>query len=252
MDYRRQSGLINPEDIKDKSIVIIGAGATGSEIALTLAQLGWGDSTSGQGKLTVYDFDKVEEHNLCNQVYNKTHVGMNKVDALKKVIIDKCGFEINAICMEVKDSPIDANYVFILTDTMESRKVIFEKCLRFSFNIDMVIETRMGLKNGRIYAFNPSAPDEVEAWKATLYSDEEATVSPCGASASIITTVKVLASLAATNVVQHFNQKYSLESPEKIKDTEIWNELQFSLYPFSCYAKQFKKGTEPQMLQQGL
>jgi hypothetical protein len=252
MDYRRQAGLINPQEFKDKSIAIIGAGATGSHVALSLAQLGLGDSSSGHGTMTVYDFDHVEAHNLANQVYAEKHIGMPKVEALKQVIAEKCGFNINTQEVKVENQRIDATYVFILTDTMASRKEIYEKCLRFSFNIDMIIETRMGLKDGRVYAFKPSDTEQADAWKATLYDDDEAAVSPCGASASIATTVQYLSSLAASNVVQHFNQNYARQTPESInRDTKYWNEIHFSLYPLSIYAKEFSTG-ENQMLQFGL
>ena len=49
MNFSRQMGLLNPDQIKDKSIAVIGVGATGSYVASYLAQMGWGDSAHGQG-----------------------------------------------------------------------------------------------------------------------------------------------------------------------------------------------------------
>ncbi|MCX6666291.1 MAG: hypothetical protein NT038_09620 [Euryarchaeota archaeon] len=40
MDYTRQIGLLDPKQIKNKSITLIGVGATGSYVALLLAQMG--------------------------------------------------------------------------------------------------------------------------------------------------------------------------------------------------------------------
>jgi len=170
---------------------------------------------------------------------------------LKEVILRKCGFEIETYNEYIKgdNKNVRATYVFLLTDTMESRREIFDKCLRFSFDTDLVIETRMGLRDGRVYAFNPHDGEQREQWKKTLYSDEEASDSLCGASASIITTVTLLASLASGRVVQHFNANYGTGS----KDTDqkkIWNEVHFSLYPEGFYYSIFGEESEPQFIQQ--
>jgi len=249
MDYLRQLELLDPKDIKNKSITLIGAGATGSYVALALAQLGWGDSHQGQGTLKVFDGDKVESHNLCNQIYESSHVGKYKVDALKEIIIRKCGFEIEAINEMVSDNTdsrlVQSTYVFLLTDTMSSRREIFEKHLKFSFKTDMVIETRMGLRDGRVYAFNPNDPDHKTEWTNTLYSDKAAETSRCGASASIITTVMFLASLATQRVVYHFNREYGSDNLKGKGESPMpmWNEVHFSLYPESFYMRCF--GQEP-------
>jgi len=247
MDYIRQLGLLNPSHIDKKSVTLIGCGATGSYVALALAQLGWGNSPMGQGILRAFDGDKVEEHNLCNQIYEPSQVGRYKAEALKEIILRKCGFEIEAYNEMVDENTdrklIQSNYVFLLTDTMLSRKEIFEKFLKFSLKTDLVIETRMGLRDGRVYAFNPNSIDQKESWVNTLYSDEEAEASRCGASSSIITTVMYLASLASQRLVQHFNREYEQNDTDDNKNDElpIWNEVNFSLYPENYYLRMFGK-----------
>lgn len=256
MDYLRQLNLLNPSQIGKKSITLVGVGATGSYVALALAQMGWGDSPRGQGVLRVFDGDTIEDHNLCNQIYEPSQVGKPKAEALKEIILRKCGFEIeayNEMVDEKTDSKlIQSNYVFLLTDTMKSRREIFDKFLQYSFKTDLVIETRMGLRDGRIYAFNPNSIDQKEEWKSTLYSDDEAEVSRCGASASIITTVMYLAAVASQRVVQHFNREYGQSgTDEKVEHMPMWNEVHFSLYPENYYLRIFGQkpiiiqGTEP-------
>lgn len=249
MDYSRQLGLMDPAQIKNKSITLIGAGATGSYLALLLAQMGWGDSPGGQGILKVFDGDVVEAHNLSNQIYEESHIGKPKVEALKEVILRKCGFEIQAYNQMVDDNTpsnlIQSTYIFLLTDTMSSRKAIFEKHLRFAFGTDLLIETRMGLREGRIYSFNPNNGGHVEEWKRTLYDDDVAEASACGTSQSIVSTVSFLASLAVGRVIQHFNISYGLDNLNggKGEGVHMWNEVQFSLYPESFYLRCF--GGEP-------
>ena len=249
MNFSRQLGLLNPDQIKDKSIAVIGVGATGSYVASYLAQMGWGDSAHGQGVLKVFDGDVVEEHNLANQVYEPCHIGKPKVEALKETILRKYGFEIEAYNQMVDDKTesdlIRSTYVFLLTDTMSSRKDIFERHLKFPFSTDLLVETRMGLRDGRIYSFNPNNNAHVEEWKKTLYSDNVAEASLCGGSQSIVSTVGFLSSLAIGRILQHFNMKYGPDNIRSDKNSpyQQWNEVQFSLYPESFYLRCF--GEEP-------
>ncbi len=248
IDFLRQLDLLDPKQIGNRSATLIGAGATGSHIAWYLAQLGWGDASQGCGTMKVFDDDNVEDHNLANQIFEPEHVGMPKVEALKKMIIRKFGFEIDARNERVTDqrNDIAAKYIFLLTDTMSSREEIFNKCLHFQFGTDLVIETRMGLRDGRIYAFNPNDPEHVDEWKKTLYKDDEAEASRCGASASIISTVAFLSSLAVCRLVQHFNCNYGNDSlREEGQLMKLWNEVHFSLYPEAMMLRRFGEAVEP-------
>ncbi len=248
VDYGRQAKLLDPSSIGNRSISIIGAGATGSHVALILAMMGWGNKTQGQGILKIFDGDTVAEHNICNQIFYKSHVGKSKVEAIREIIRERFGFEIEAYSeMVTNQVTVKASYIFLLTDTMASRKEIFEKVISTSFNTDLVIETRMGLRSGRIYCFNPNNTEHAEEWKKTLYSDEEAEVSACGTSSSIASTAIFIASLAVGKVVQNFNQR----NGKLIKsDTPCWNEVQFSLYPEAFMLREF--GKSPILAQHGL
>jgi molybdopterin/thiamine biosynthesis adenylyltransferase len=234
MDFTRQLKQLNPDMIGKKKAVLVGAGATGSYVAYILAKLGWGDSSAGHGVLSVWDGDVVEDHNLCNQLYEPTHVGKAKVEALDEIIFRACGFHIDTHCEMVTDQQDlrEGKYIFLLTDTMKSRSEIFEKCIQYSFNTDLVIETRMGLGDGRVYAFNPNNMDETEAWKRTLYSDEEASESLCGASSSIVATAMFTASLAVWRLLHHFDVTYGENfTKAQMKDEALVNETLFALGP---------------------
>jgi molybdopterin/thiamine biosynthesis adenylyltransferase len=235
MDYSRQLVLLDPDNIGKKSVSIIGVGATGSYVAMQLAQMGWGNSPMNQGLLKVWDGDIVEEHNLCNQAYDRSHIGMPKVMALADLVMRKCGFEIETHNeMVTTQQEVRSTYVFILTDTMASRKEIFEKCLQYSFNTDLVIETRMSIDKGRVYAFDPNNPVEVDEWQKTLYTDDQAEVSACGASASIVPTVYNLASRAVWRLIHHFDNKYGKEylKGDAAVAPRVLSELQFSFPEF--------------------
>jgi len=242
MDYTRQLKQINPDQIGNKKVTLVGVGASGSYVAYMLAKLGWGDSSNGHGVLSVWDGDIVEDHNLCNQIYEPSHVGKTKVAALDEIIFRACGFHIETHHEMVTDQQElkSSKYIFLLTDTMKSRGEIFEKCIKYSFNTDLVIETRMGLDDGRVYAFNPNNMDETDAWKRTLYSDEEASESLCGAQSSIVTTAMFTASLAVWRLLHHFDVTYGDNyTKEKMKDETIVNEALFALGPEFIMTRRF-------------
>ena len=235
IDYLRQLAVFNPKNFEKKSVTVVGAGATGSCVALMLAQM-------GIKNLTVWDHDEVEEHNLPNQMFFLSHIGKPKVEALKEVVKLKCGFDIETHKEKVVDQKITSNYIFILTDTMSSRKEIFQNCIKGkSFNTDLVIETRMDADNGRIYAFNPNSPSHVKEWEATLYEDKEASESVCGASISIIPTVSALASMAVWKLIHHFDVEYGPNNTKKNnKEEELHNECIFQLGPEDILTRRFK------------
>ena len=63
------------EDLSEKRILIIGAGALGNYVAL-------GAALEGIGKIDILDFDEVEEHNLNRQMMFYDSVGEEKSSAL--------------------------------------------------------------------------------------------------------------------------------------------------------------------------
>lgn len=190
----------------EKPVTIIGAGATGSFVALELAKMGVKD-------ITVYDFDVVEEHNVSNQVYAMKHIGMLKVDALAEIIKEQTGTEITTIAERVDGSSYLKGVVFCLTDTMASRKEIFESAVRYKPQINLYIETRMGINVGYIYTINPMSPLDTRKYPETLYGDDVAEVSACGSSLSIVTTACTIASLACWNIIRDYK---GIATPQEV------------------------------------
>ena len=76
----RHLNVFNPEIFGHKRIDVIGIGATGSRIVLSLAKL-------GIESIHVWDFDEVADVNIANQVYGLEDVGKQKVDALKAIVM---------------------------------------------------------------------------------------------------------------------------------------------------------------------
>lgn len=178
--YSRQVNIFKPEEF-NTPVHVIGCGATGSWLALALAKL-------GVKNLHIWDFDTIEEHNLPNQVYKMEDIGDLKVNALQEDILERAN--INAIIHneKVDGSQRLSGVVFVLTDTMKSREEIFNKAIQNNPGMKLFIETRMDLKGGRIYAFDPKNRDICKKYKETLYTDDQAEVSACGISQTVIAT----------------------------------------------------------------
>jgi sulfur carrier protein ThiS adenylyltransferase len=69
------------KQLKNFSVGIAGLGGLGSNAAVALAR-------AGVGKLVIVDFDRVEEKNLDRQYYFLDQIGLYKVDALKKTLLN--------------------------------------------------------------------------------------------------------------------------------------------------------------------
>lgn len=188
----RQEGFFSSCDFQDE-IHVVGVGATGSHIVDTLASMGiW--------NITVYDYDKVEDHNLPNQVFKLQDVGKFKVDALKQHVKEKMGFDIKAVNKKVQAIETLSGYLVLCADSMQSQKEIMLSSARMNRKVKYVLETRMGIDQGRIYLFNPSNKIHLKRWSDEWYSDDNAVESPCNVKA-IACTAKLIASLAASKIV---------------------------------------------------
>ena len=196
-DFSRHMELFNPDTFTDR-VVVIGAGATGSWLVLSLARL-------GIQNITVYDFDIVEEHNIPNQAYGLKHIGMPKVEALKERVFEDTGIEIQAYNEKFVNQPL-SGYVFCMVDSMDGRKTIWQTNVMLKPNIKLYIEPRMGLELGRVYNVNPTDMNHIKTYPKTIYGDENAEVSACGTSLTVITSALLVASICARQLISHVNE----------------------------------------------
>ncbi|MGD9382355.1 MAG: ThiF family adenylyltransferase [Candidatus Thorarchaeota archaeon] len=212
-------------------IHIIGAGATGSRLFASLIELGFDE-------INVYDYDHVENHNLANQLFLMEDVGELKVDALSSWVKAKIGEDLPN-CKFINTSlPDDQVYldgtVFLLTDTMSSRKEIYEACIAGNPDIDRVIETRMASSFGNVYSFNPE--QHGNHWLDTLIDDNLAEKSSCGSSISVGATANIIANAAVWQFM------LSLNDPDAADDI-----VDVFLQPFCVSTRSWPKTAEKTM-----
>ncbi len=230
IDPIRHLSVFAPHSFQDR-IDIVGVGATGSRIALSLAKL-------GITNIHIWDHDVIEAHNVANQVYGNTHIGRLKVEALKEIIVAETGIEVIAHAERVDGSQRLGSVVFVLTDTMASRQEIWKRALRYKPHAKLMIETRMGSNNGRVYTVNPCAPPHVTGWEKTLCSDDAAEVSACGTSVSVGPTAEIVSGLAVWQFIRWHQALEKAKSSQSVTD-EPEHELVFSLQPMQVIGLNF-------------
>lgn len=221
IDYTRQRSFLDPEvfNVSNKRIDIIGVGATGSYVAFQLAKM-------GISNIHVWDDDKVEPHNLPNQLYGIEDVGKFKVDALRDNIKKFTNIDIITHNERVtKDTGMLGDIVFLLPDSMAARKEIYENCLKLGLT-QICIETRLSATQGRVYAFNPTELLDQNRWEGTLYSDEEAEVSECGTKIMMGASSSMVASIAVWQFI-----KWVKGQNDEDGKTNPEFELMFSMCP---------------------
>ncbi len=211
VDPIRHLSVFSPAAFGQRRVDVVGAGATGSRIVLSLAKL-------GVENIHVSDFDTVEEHNIANQAYGLGDIGFLKVDALARLVLRETGVRVHTHAERVTSDTILGDIVFLLTDTMSSRKEIWDGALRLKLRTKLLVETRMGADSGRIYALNPNSPRHIKAWEATLYGDDEAEVSACGSSISVGPTAEIISGLAVWQMIRWFSIE---QGGEDVLDNEI-------------------------------
>lgn len=192
-DYWRQLDVFDPQNF-NIPVHIIGVGATGSWIAVVLAKM-------GVRNITVWDFDEVEIHNLPNQIFGLEEVGMLKVEAVKKILKRDCGIDVVAKAEKVDGTQPLEGVVFVCTDTMSSRREIWERALKLRMDVKLVVETRLAAELGLIYTVRPMSFADIKGYEATFYTDEEAEESAC-TYRSISTMVAVIAGFAGHKLVK--------------------------------------------------
>lgn len=179
----RQLDLISLSSLENSDFSVVGAGGIGSPTILALSKM-------GAKYINVYDFDKVEEHNLGSQMYPKDAIGKYKVDAIADLVMQFEGLEIYT--HRDRYSGCDSEIVISAVDSMKSRKEIYEK---LSVDTKWLIDGRMGAHEYNVYAIDLKDPAMKKFYENSLYSDDDAVQLPCTGRAIIYNTMGISADI---------------------------------------------------------
>ena len=199
MDLSKSYEFLQPDKVRDR-IHIIGCGAIGSTIGELLAKAGF-------TKITLYDFDHVESHNIANQMFTSNDIGKEKVDALAERMI--------AINPEMKqdlrverkgwDGQRLTGYVFLAVDNIDLRRRIATEN-KDNMMIKGMFDFRMRLTDAQHYAADWREPKMIEAFLNSMnFTQEEGKaetpVSACNMELSFATTVFTIVAAGISNFV---------------------------------------------------
>ncbi len=169
--YDRQQELMDATQLANERILIVGVGAIGRQVALTLSAMGAKD-------VTVCDMDLVDQSNVATQGYSPNDIGKKKVAALQESVLNHFGLSINS-----KETPwnpaefrdFNATVLFSCVDRMDVRRSLWIYAKRHQ-SIKYFLDGRMLAEMGHVFCYNR---DSLEEYGNTLFSDEEAIQGRC-------------------------------------------------------------------------
>lgn len=175
--FVRQRLLVPREKITDLTFTIVGVGAVGRNVALTLASM-------GAMRITLYDMDTVEDHNVTTQGFPQAQVGQRKVDAVKADILRvDPEIEVDALHEEFERGKPTGDVVFCCVDSMKARRMVWTGCKHSAkFFADARV---MGEVINVLAVKDPQTEPFEDGYEASIFDDSEALPGACGAQMTI-------------------------------------------------------------------
>lgn len=200
MDLRKSYEFFQPEK-DDARIHIVGCGSVGSTIAENLARC-------GVTKMTLWDFDTVENHNIVNQMFRQQDVGKPKADALKDILTDINPDIIDQIELRPEGwrGKMMSGYIFLCVDNIELRRMIVEKHVDSPY-VRAVFDFRTLLESAQHYAADwADHKMKQDFFKSMQFSHDEAAaetpVSACGVTLGVATTIRAVCAIGVSNFIR--------------------------------------------------
>ena len=199
MNLSKSYEFFQPDKLTSR-VHIIGCGSVGSTVAENLARC-------GVTRMTLWDFDKVEAHNIVNQMFTATDIGHPKVEALKRILVD--------INPEIEDDlvlkpngwqgQLVSGYVFLAVDSIDLRRQFVEAHMD-SPNVEAVFDIRTGLTDAQHFAADwHDIPSRQRLLSTMQFTHDEAKdetpVSACGVTLGVATTVRLVSAYAVNNFI---------------------------------------------------
>jgi len=198
---------------RTETVLVGGAGGIGSWLVFFLTKAGF--------KPIVYDYDRIEEHNLGGQLFRPESVGHLKVDALYDMIKEFCNEEISVV-----DTPFDENsathyFMFSAFDNMKARKDFFnvwKKSIENCPVTPILIDGRLLMEQLQIFSVTPENMQQYE--EKYLFDDSEAEGGPC----TLKQTSHSAAMIASHMVGMFTNHITNIYEREIIRDVPFYFE----------------------------
>jgi len=197
---------------RKEQVMIGGAGGIGSYLTFLLSRAGFSP--------TVYDFDKIEEHNLGGQFFRTIDVGKPKVEAVYHITREFCNEEINTFFKRITDESPTHYFIFSAFDNMKARKDLFEVWKRSVENCPVTpifIDGRLSMEQLQIFCVTPH---EIEQYEEHLFDDSLIEDAPC----TMKQTSHGAAMIASHMVSMFTNHITNIYEREKVRDVPFFYE----------------------------
>ena len=177
----RQMGLINVDKLSTP-VTVIGCGAIGSFVTLSLAKMGMTD-------ITVFDHDEVSVENMNCQFYRHSDIGSPKAMALLSLVHDFTGVAVKPHMrkFEAGDAVGASQIVVMAVDSMDARKELFQALRDSSVHNKWVIDPRMGAEFFTMFVMQPTNDTDMKTYSKVCQSDGESVQEACTAKSTIYT-----------------------------------------------------------------
>jgi voltage-gated potassium channel Kch len=166
-----QSRFVDAEWLKPLDVVLVGLGAVGQGVGLSLLANGY--------DVVAFDFDEVDSNNVIPQGYSQAQVGFSKA-----IAFDENANAFIGVTPTVFDSPYNGmtgEVMISAVDSMSARKQIFDSFL--ASDAKLFIDARMNPVQFQIFCVRKDE-SQIELYKNHLYSDAEVPEQNCSFKAS--------------------------------------------------------------------
>lgn len=156
--YSRSKGILEVDILSNKRVMIIGLGSFGSQIAIELAK-------AGVGEFALFDFDRVELHNLARHTCTIKDLGRLKTDAIKDAIIGKNKFaKVDLFPINITrhkdlmdEQVAKADLIICATDNNASRFYLTQSLLKYN-KIALFGRAVTRAEGGDVFRHRPGGP----------------------------------------------------------------------------------------------
>lgn len=156
--YSRNKGILELNILESKRVMIIGLGSFGSQIAIELAK-------AGVGNFLLFDFDRVELHNLVRHTCTIKDLGRLKTDAIYDAIVgknpyahvEKFPIDINVDLDLLNAEIVKADIVICATDNNRSRFNISEALVK-QHKVGIFGRAVTRVEGGDVFRYSPGGP----------------------------------------------------------------------------------------------
>jgi len=166
--------------VQDLEVTLVGAGRSGSFVAMVLAMLGAG--------VRLYDPDALGPENQGKQLYRRPDVAARrpKVRALRSLLRAVVpGARVRGHAERFDGAPVQARspIVVVTVDTMHERRRIWE-ALGGAPDLLLFLDVRLGPGQVRLHEVRAGEPEDAEEYAASLHADPQAGTPACDQAAS--------------------------------------------------------------------